>query len=119
MHLVSAMMRGLPVQGKRACCVSGEAWCMCAQVREFRPKAVAIRDASKAAELKEAIQGVQPQPEILVGEEGAIEVARHPDADAVVTGIVGEPVLAPRSTPSGRGSMPACCGSPARATMPA
>ena len=61
-----------------------------AQVREFRPKVVAIRDASKVAELKEAIQGVQPQPEILVGEEGAIEVARHPDVDAVVTGIVGE-----------------------------
>lgn len=30
-----------------------------------------------------------PQPEILVGDEGAVEVARHKDAEAVVTGIVG------------------------------
>lgn len=61
------------------------------QIREFQPKLVAIRDASKVAELKEAIRGVERQPEILVGDEGAIEVARHPEIDAVVTGIVGEP----------------------------
>lgn len=35
------------------------------------------------------LQGVHPQPEILVGDEGAIEVARHPDAESVITGIVG------------------------------
>ncbi len=35
------------------------------------------------------LQDVQPQPEILVGKEGAVEVARHPDAESVVTGIVG------------------------------
>ena len=61
-----------------------------AQIREFQPKLVAIRDASKVAELKEAIRDVPRQPEILVGDEGAIEVARHPEIDAVVTGIVGE-----------------------------
>jgi 1-deoxy-D-xylulose-5-phosphate reductoisomerase len=60
------------------------------QVRQFQPKLVAIRDASKVAELKEAIAGVERQPEILVGDEGAVEVARHPEIDAVVTGIVGE-----------------------------
>jgi 1-deoxy-D-xylulose-5-phosphate reductoisomerase len=59
------------------------------QIREFKPKLVAIRDASKLAELKEAIKDVKPQPEILVGEEGTIEVARYADIDAVVTGIVG------------------------------
>ncbi|KAK9905795.1 hypothetical protein WJX75_006416 [Coccomyxa subellipsoidea] len=59
------------------------------QIREFQPKLVAIRDASKVAELKEAIRGVERKPEILVGDEGAIEVARHPQIDAVVTGIVG------------------------------
>ncbi len=62
-----------------------------AQIREFQPKMVAIRDASKVEELKEAIRGVDRQPEILVGDEGAIEVARHPEIDAVVTGIVGAP----------------------------
>lgn len=60
-----------------------------AQVREFQPKMVAIRDSSKVAELKEAIKDVPRQPEILVGDEGAIEVARHAEVDAVVTGIVG------------------------------
>lgn len=60
-----------------------------AQVREFQPKMVAIRDASKLEELKEAIKDVPIQPEILVGDEGAIEVARHSEVDAVVTGIVG------------------------------
>ena len=60
------------------------------QVREFQPKMVAIRDSSKVEELKEAIKDVPTQPEILVGDEGAIEVARHSEVDAVVTGIVGE-----------------------------
>ncbi len=59
------------------------------QVRQFQPALVAIRDASKLAELRELLRDAPRQPEILVGDEGAVEVARHPDADAVVTGIVG------------------------------
>ncbi|KAG1653366.1 hypothetical protein FOA52_002023 [Chlamydomonas sp. UWO 241] len=59
------------------------------QVRKFKPKMVALRDASKLAELKEMLRGCPLMPEILVGDEGAVEVARHPDAEAVVTGIVG------------------------------
>ncbi|KAF8060091.1 hypothetical protein HT031_005030 [Scenedesmus sp. PABB004] len=59
------------------------------QVRQFKPKLVAIRDAGKVAELRELIKDVSPQPEILVGDEGAVEVARHPECEAVVTGIVG------------------------------
>jgi len=50
---------------------------------------VALQDASKIAEFKELIKGVSPQPEIFSGDEGAIAAASHPDADAVVTGIVG------------------------------
>lgn len=65
------------------------------QVREFKPKLVAIRDASKLQQFKEAIKDVKPQPEILVGEEGTIEVARHPEINAVVTGIVGTSASAP------------------------
>ena len=45
--------------------------------------------AGKLAEFRELIRDVPRQPEILVGDEGAVEVARHPDIDAVVTGIVG------------------------------
>lgn len=59
------------------------------QVKQFKPKMVAIKDASKVKELKEALSGLDYTPEILVGDEGAIEVARHPDCEAVVTGIVG------------------------------
>ncbi len=35
---------------------------------------VALRDASKVNLLKELIKDVQPQPDILVGEEGIVEV---------------------------------------------
>jgi 1-deoxy-D-xylulose-5-phosphate reductoisomerase len=35
---------------------------------------VAIKDASKVAQLKELIKDVPQQPEILVGDEGAVEV---------------------------------------------
>eukprot|EP00878_Enallax_costatus_P001674 GHUV01001827.1.p1 GENE.GHUV01001827.1~~GHUV01001827.1.p1 ORF type:complete len:464 (+),score=107.87 GHUV01001827.1:112-1503(+) len=59
------------------------------QIRQFQPKMVAVRDSSKVSELKELIKDVTQQPEILVGDEGAVEVARHPDCEAVVTGIVG------------------------------
>ena len=45
--------------------------------------------AGKLAEFRELIRDVPRQPEILVGDDGAVEVARHPDIDAVVTGIVG------------------------------
>lgn len=37
------------------------------QIRQFKPKLVAIKDSSKVAELKELIKDVAQQPEILVG----------------------------------------------------
>ncbi|CAA0812554.1 1-deoxy-D-xylulose 5-phosphate reductoisomerase-chloroplastic, partial [Striga hermonthica] len=59
------------------------------QVKMFRPKLVSVRDESLIDELKEALADVEEKPEIIPGEEGIIEVARHPDAVTVVTGIVG------------------------------
>ncbi|MEO1447824.1 MAG: 1-deoxy-D-xylulose-5-phosphate reductoisomerase, partial [Cyanobacteria bacterium J06635_11] len=59
------------------------------QVRQFKPEIVAICDESKLGELREAIASVDPQPTILAGEAGIVEVARYGDAEAVVTGIVG------------------------------
>ncbi|PZO11199.1 MAG: 1-deoxy-D-xylulose-5-phosphate reductoisomerase [Leptolyngbya foveolarum] len=67
------------------------------QVLQFKPEIVAICDESKLGELKEALakpsQGeiapLNPQPIILAGESGIVEVARYGDAEAVVTGIVG------------------------------
>jgi 1-deoxy-D-xylulose-5-phosphate reductoisomerase len=59
------------------------------QVRQFKPEIVAICDAEKLPDLKAAIADLDPQPILLAGDEGIIEVARYGDAEAVVTGIVG------------------------------
>lgn len=59
------------------------------QVRQFRPQIVAICDASQLPALQEAIADLDPQPILLGGEAGVVEVARYGDAEAVVTGIVG------------------------------
>lgn len=59
------------------------------QIRAFHPEIVAICDESKLADLKAAITDLTPQPIILAGEAGVVEVARYGDAEAVVTGIVG------------------------------
>jgi 1-deoxy-D-xylulose-5-phosphate reductoisomerase len=59
------------------------------QIRQFRPEIVAICDEDKLQELKEAIVDIDPQPILLVGETGIVEVAKYGDAQAVVTGIVG------------------------------
>lgn len=58
---------------------------MSPQVRQFKPKLVALRDGSKADELRERLKGGEV-PEIVIGDAGAVECAVHPDADAVVTG---------------------------------
>jgi 1-deoxy-D-xylulose-5-phosphate reductoisomerase len=59
------------------------------QVKTFKPKLVAVRNESLVDELKEALADCDWKPEIIPGEQGVIEVARHPDAVTVVTGIVG------------------------------
>ncbi|WP_138499399.1 1-deoxy-D-xylulose-5-phosphate reductoisomerase [Nostoc sp. PA-18-2419] len=60
-----------------------------AQIRQFRPKIAAICLEDKLPALKEAIKDLDPQPILLAGEAGVIEVARYGEAETVVTGIVG------------------------------
>jgi len=62
---------------------------LASQVRQFRPSIVAISNESKLPELKSAIKDVEPQPTLLCGEAGVIEVAGYGEAETVVTGIVG------------------------------
>jgi 1-deoxy-D-xylulose-5-phosphate reductoisomerase len=59
------------------------------QIRQFKPEIVAICDEDKLQELQEAIADIDPQPILLAGESGVVEVAKYGDAEAVVTGIVG------------------------------
>lgn len=59
------------------------------QVKRFKPELVSVKDESLVAELREALAGTDHMPEIIPGDEGIVEVARHPDAVTVVTGIVG------------------------------
>ena len=62
---------------------------LAAQIRQFKPSIAAIFAEEKLPALKEAISDVDPQPILLAGNEGVIEVARHGDSETVVTGIVG------------------------------
>lgn len=62
---------------------------LAAQVKQFQPSIVAIRAEEKLPALKAAIAHIDPQPIILAGEAGIVEVARYGDAESVVTGIVG------------------------------
>ncbi len=59
------------------------------QVMQFKPEIVALCDERKLPELKAAIATLDPQPIVVAGEAGVVEVARYGDAEAVVTGIVG------------------------------
>ena len=59
------------------------------QVRQFKPEIVAICNPAKLGELRDALAGIDPMPQIVVGDDGIVEVARYGDAEAVVTGIVG------------------------------
>ena len=51
--------------------------------------ACCCRSSDKIEELRDMIKDVQPQPELVAGMQGMCEVAVHPDAEAVITGIVG------------------------------
>ncbi len=62
---------------------------LASQIRQFRPEIAAICQEDKLPELKQAIADLNPQPILVAGKAGVIEVARYGNAETVVTGIVG------------------------------
>ncbi len=67
------------------------------QIRAVRPDRVSVQDEAVARDLRESLAG-HPSVEILAGPEGAVSVAAAPEADLVVSAMVGavglEPTLA-------------------------
>jgi 1-deoxy-D-xylulose-5-phosphate reductoisomerase len=62
---------------------------LAAQIRKFRPEIAAICAENKLSALKETLKDLNPQPILLAGDAGIIEVARYGDSESVITGIVG------------------------------
>ncbi len=62
------------------------------QVARYRPELVAVADRSTATELKRRVGN---DCRVLFGSEGMVEVATHPGADLLVSGLVGAIGLAP------------------------
>lgn len=58
-----------------------------AQIREFRPSIACVWDEEKAAELKTAVADLPVK--IVSGMEGLMEAAAEPEAEIVVTAVVG------------------------------
>lgn len=63
------------------------------QIRKFRPKFACVTREDRAAELK--IKVADTDTKVLSGPKGAEELAAHPEADTVITGIVGIAGLRP------------------------
>ncbi|KAJ8755528.1 hypothetical protein K2173_019326 [Erythroxylum novogranatense] len=53
----------------------------------IKPQLVAVRNESLVDELKEVLGDFEEKPEIIHGEHGIIEVARHLDDASFVTGV--------------------------------
>lgn len=62
------------------------------QIEEFRPKAVAVLDPEKADELRKM---VNRSTDVLVGEEGLMQIASRDDIDTIVGAMVGFSGLRP------------------------
>lgn len=66
-----------------------------AQIKEFNPQVVSVAGEAAQKELVELVQNAGLKTEVLCGTEGAIQVATLPDADTVISAIVGAAGLQP------------------------
>jgi len=60
------------------------------QIKQFNPKIVSVGNDKALAELKDLLSGWDGKmPELCVGDQGLVDVAKYGESDCVVTGIVG------------------------------
>lgn len=62
------------------------------QIEKFRPEIVSVADGKKAKELRAMIKG---KVKIVAGVEGSIECATYPEAELILSAMVGAAGLAP------------------------
>ena len=67
------------------------------QIERFQPKVVSVSTTATAEALRQTIQQLPStrRPKVLVGPDGAVEVATHPEANLLVSAIVGIAGLVP------------------------
>jgi len=74
------------------------------QIEQFRPRYVAVQDDATAALLRQSLPPETGPREILVGLEGAVALATAPEADLVVSAMVGSVGLRPTLAAIERGA---------------
>ncbi len=65
------------------------------QIKEFKPKLVCVKSLKEAELLKSIITSFPVKPEVLYDEEGYCEIASCPEADMIVSAMVGAVGLKP------------------------
>jgi len=68
---------------------------LAAQCLQWKPRFAAMPDAALARALRERLAAEGVRTEVLSGEEALVELAAHPEVDAVMAAIVGAAGLAP------------------------
>jgi 1-deoxy-D-xylulose-5-phosphate reductoisomerase len=66
-----------------------------AQCLRYQPRFAVVADSAAAAQLRTALRPLDSRIEVLEGEQGLIDIASHPDVDAVMAAIVGAAGLMP------------------------
>jgi 1-deoxy-D-xylulose-5-phosphate reductoisomerase len=65
------------------------------QIEEFKPAKVSVLNPELARQLDRSLNGTAPRPEILSGAEGYERIATTPEADVLVSAMVGAAGLLP------------------------
>ncbi|MBQ7528654.1 1-deoxy-D-xylulose-5-phosphate reductoisomerase [bacterium] len=88
------VVEAFPDRFKVCVLVANRSWQLLAQqARKFKPQVVAVGDEKYYPQLKEALQDLDIQ--ILAGREGVLEASSYPQADIVLSALVGVAGLFP------------------------